>query len=471
MVTFNGYDVELSRGDTLALKIELDGRDLPEGTDGVFTIKKRINMDEVVLQKRFDASDEVLTVVLDADETNIDPGTYYWDVRLQIPLENGGYEVYTPMEYAAFVVLPVVGVDIGTDGSNMVNPDLPVLQVVLAEMRQAIQDANDATDKANEAANNIENGADGKDGIGIERVEQTTTSTEDGGTNVITVTMTDGTSSVFEIRNGNAGTSGPQGDPGKDAVVDVTLTQSGQAADAGATGDALSQLSDNVSQLKEEVSQLQTKTGINYLRPTLGTTTINGVTCTNNGDGTYTLNGTSTDRIVFVFVDKDRWLQNAIVGKTVKFNCVQDGSSSRYFAYIYALAGSDMSQFDSNGVIFTPTNAVDYNITLQIMPNVTVNNIVVKPMITDDLSATYYDFVSYDDSFLTDCDVIDKSSIGDVWVAGTTFAEGDYCINGNRLYKCKTAHTAGSAFDVIYWDAVSIAGQLAKIIKAMNISI
>lgn len=223
MVTFDGYDVELSRGDTLVLKITLDGRDLPEGTDGVFTIKKRIKSDEVVLQKRFNASDEVLTVVLDADETNIDPGTYYWDVRLQIPLEEGGYEVYTPMEYAAFVVLPVVGTDIGADGSNMVNPDLPVLQVVLAEMRQAIQDANDAAERANEAVENVESGADG---VGIASVEQTVTSTEDGGMNEVTVTKTDGTTSTFEVRNGSKGSQGEKGDTGAQ----------GEKGDTGAAG-------------------------------------------------------------------------------------------------------------------------------------------------------------------------------------------------------------------------------------------
>ena len=37
----------------------------------------------------------------------------------------------------------------------------------------------------------------------------------------------------------------------------------------------------------------------NLLNPTLQTTTQNGVTCTNNGDGTYTFNGTATDNVFF----------------------------------------------------------------------------------------------------------------------------------------------------------------------------
>ena len=51
----------------------------------------------------------------------------------------------------------------------------------------------------------------GKDGVGIQSVEQTTTSTEDGGTNVMTVTKTDGTSSMFVVRNGSKGSSPQKG--------------------------------------------------------------------------------------------------------------------------------------------------------------------------------------------------------------------------------------------------------------------
>ena len=58
-----------------------------------------------------------------------------------------------------------------------------------------------------------------------------------------------------------------------------------------------------------------------------------------------------------------------------------------------------------------------------------------------------------------------KGDIGDAWASGTTYAVGDYCISGNRLYKCKTAHTAGSAFNANYWDAVSV-GDTLRILDA-----
>ena len=46
---------------------------------------------------------------------------------------------------------------------------------------------------------------------------------------------------------GEKGPQGEKGEPGKDAVVDATLTQSGQAADAKVTGDAVSKLKDDLA--------------------------------------------------------------------------------------------------------------------------------------------------------------------------------------------------------------------------------
>lgn len=57
-------------------------------------------------------------------------------------------------------------------------------------------------------------GPAGADGVGIQSVEQATTSTEDGGTNVVTVTKTDGTSSTFTVRNGSKGSTGATGEQG-----------------------------------------------------------------------------------------------------------------------------------------------------------------------------------------------------------------------------------------------------------------
>ncbi len=127
MLKMDGNNIEISRGDSMALRVSLAGRDLPEGSDAVFTVRKKLRSEKHVLQKRFNASDESVTILLSSEETNLQPGLYYWDLRLQIPAQEGGYEVVTPMDYAAFVVLDVVGHDIGVEGEPGINPDLPIL--------------------------------------------------------------------------------------------------------------------------------------------------------------------------------------------------------------------------------------------------------------------------------------------------------------------------------------------------------
>lgn len=96
-------------------------------------------------------------------------------------------------------------------------------------------------------------GSNGKDGIGILEVKQTTTSTEDGGTNIVTVTKTNGDKSTFQVRNGSKGSKGDKGDAGEKGepgakgdtgatpnftIGKVNTLESGQSATASITGTA-----------------------------------------------------------------------------------------------------------------------------------------------------------------------------------------------------------------------------------------
>ena len=65
---------------------------------------------------------------------------------------------------------------------------------------------------------NGSNGSPGADGVGIKSVTQTTTSTADGGKNVVTVTKTDNSTSTFTVYNGSKGSTGASGSPGADGV-------------------------------------------------------------------------------------------------------------------------------------------------------------------------------------------------------------------------------------------------------------
>lgn len=67
-------------------------------------------------------------------------------------------------------------------------------------------------------------GQKGDDGISVESVIQTTTSTADGGTNVVTVKLSDGTSSSFNVRNGS---KGAKGDTGATPELDFEIKSDG----------------------------------------------------------------------------------------------------------------------------------------------------------------------------------------------------------------------------------------------------
>lgn len=75
-------------------------------------------------------------------------------------------------------------------------------------------------------------GLAGSDGVGIASVRQTTTSINDEGNNVITVTLTDGTTSKFTVRNGSKGSAGDTGPAGADGAKG----DKGDTGDTGAQG-------------------------------------------------------------------------------------------------------------------------------------------------------------------------------------------------------------------------------------------
>lgn len=88
---------------------------------------------------------------------------------------------------------------------------------------KAIYDSKgrDIAEKLDELANGSGgSGGEGSPGVGIESIEQTVTSNADGGTNEITVTLTDGSTSKFNVKNGSQGSpgtpggKGDKGDPG-----------------------------------------------------------------------------------------------------------------------------------------------------------------------------------------------------------------------------------------------------------------
>lgn len=115
------------------------------------------------------------------------------------------------------------------------------------------------------AGTNGTNGTNGKNGTGITSVKQTTTSTADGGTNVITVALSDGTSSTFQVKNGSKGSNGTNGKDGINATTTATATSSA-----------------NGLMSKEDKAKLEKiEAGANkYTLPTASNSTLGGVKTT-----------------------------------------------------------------------------------------------------------------------------------------------------------------------------------------------
>lgn len=136
-------------------------------------------------------------------------------------------------------------------------------------------------------------------------------------------------------------------------------------------------------------SEQKQYSGKNLLNATLQTTTKNGVTCTANGDGTYTLNGTAT-------ADVDLTITKSLSVVNGKKYRLIGSLPNNATGSLYLLNGTDSATEYGAGVTFTyvgdSTNTKMLHLFLPAKK--TFNNVITKPMIVD---ADTYPSVTYDD--------------------------------------------------------------------------
>lgn len=185
----------------------------------------------------------------------------------------------------------------------------------------------------------------------------------------------------------------------------------------------------------------------NLLNPTLQTTTQNGVTCTANKDGTYTLNGTATEWGFFNLNYKNLSTKSIPVGVYKVIGAGKDTA-------LEVIASSKLLGGDNgNGYIFEIKTA-DTNswLRLSFSSGKTFNNEIVNPMITKNLNATYDDFVPYtgDGDTLT-ADVAElNSDLSDLKDGTIPVAKAVADEDGNNIketYAKKTEVPSGSTVD------------------------
>lgn len=132
-------------------------------------------------------------------------------------------------------------------------------------------------------------------------------------------------------------------------------------------------------------------TMVNLFEPILQTTSENGITCTNNGDGTYTVKGTATSTVMLPLGSIKR------INKKLKICGSPSGSGAGlntyglYFGEIITDSTADVG----NGVIYYSTDVAGDFLYVFVMNGQTVNDIIFKPMVTTNVNATYNDFVRY----------------------------------------------------------------------------
>lgn len=135
----------------------------------------------------------------------------------------------------------------------------------------------------------------------------------------------------------------------------------------------------------------KSETTVNLLNPTLQTTTLNGVTCTNNGDGTYTLNGTATNANATFDLSFSCSLNSSVklLGRPKNIDGVM-------IQTMYNGSWDDPTTWDNtgNGAILSDASKIN-RLSLFVLKDKSVKNAIIKPMITTNLSATYDDFVPY----------------------------------------------------------------------------
>lgn len=121
------------------------------------------------------------------------------------------------------------------------------------------------------------------------------------------------------------------------------------------------------------------------------TKTVNGVTFTDNGDGTITVNGTATADINYVFCKSsvEGHYVNLIAGYTYTLSgCPSGGSSGKYF--LRTEGTQNYTDYGGSVTFTAPSDYTTAGMVIYIANGVTVENLVFKPQLEYGKTATAY---------------------------------------------------------------------------------
>ncbi|MBD9712248.1 family 20 glycosylhydrolase [Enterococcus faecium] len=157
----------------------------------------------------------------------------------------------------------------------------------------------------------------------------------------------------------------------------------------------------NISQAAKNIDELKKQTLYNMVNTSAKSKTLNGVTLTNNNDGTYTVNGTASVDTLFHLNDVSYFEKSVDSGIYKVLGCPQNGGESTYYletAFKNVKGEVKANRKDiGNGTepLYLEEPMVSMYLAIGIKAGQTVNQLVFKPMFTKNLDTTYNDFVGY----------------------------------------------------------------------------
>lgn len=101
MLVIHKHEIHIPRGEPGSFDIQYTAEPPEDGTKVLFSVKKSAEDDTALIEKTMEIDEGMITIELDATDTNLEPGDYVWDL-----VEESGYRPITP---ALFSIGKVVG--------------------------------------------------------------------------------------------------------------------------------------------------------------------------------------------------------------------------------------------------------------------------------------------------------------------------------------------------------------------------
>lgn len=142
------------------------------------------------------------------------------------------------------------------------------------------------------------------------------------------------------------------------------------------------------SSIAEKNKEFVNKFYLNKLYTNLKTTVLNGITCTNNGDGTFTLNGTSTTRTIFNLGNAFKLEKGTYVLSNAQYN---DNVNISLCTKNYA-SGEICATYKNESTLILAEDTIIYP-SVNVNGGIVLDNYIITPMLEKGTKA--HPFVRY----------------------------------------------------------------------------